>query len=357
MLPSNWPHWIIIPVGFSLAVASIGLGLVLEPAVQSLAEHPEPTPTMPCLEYAAPLSGECVDCHTDSQEIQVLAASEGERQRLLIETAAIESIHGRLGCVTCHGGTSGTDDVRAAHNQLVADPSSRYEATCLLCHRDLRHPTSDELLHVPHQAVLGSPTTVTCSECHGAVGHGFNAPAGETICSMASCLDCHEERDLEVQSQDCGSCHIGPHDVAIALSCSDCHTSIQNWNETRLSLHPVALTGRHAGANCFGCHKWPDFGSLDYVCSDCHARPHSFGSDDCSVCHAPEGWSTSAMPGHDFPLEHGGSDGDCSVCHIGGDTSTAYCLTCHGEVTTVDWHEARGIIDVLSKCVACHPEG
>ncbi|MGD2179003.1 MAG: hypothetical protein PVG71_14410 [Anaerolineae bacterium] len=174
---------------------------------------------------------------------------------------------------------------------------------------------------------------------------------------MASCLDCHEEQGLDVQSRDCGSCHVGPHDVAAALSCSDCHMSIQSWGETQLSVHPVTLTGGHAEADCFRCHKWPNFGSLDDVCSDCHARPHDFGSDDCASCHTPAGWSTSAMPGHRFPLEHGGSDGDCSTCHPGGDTSHTYCFTCHDTRTTLSSHEGRGMTDVLGKCADCHPEG
>ena len=356
MLPRNWPHWIMIPIGLSLAVASIGLGLVLEPAVQSLAQHPEPTPTLPCLDYAAPLSGECVDCHTDLTRIQALVASEEERQRLFVETSAIDSVHGRLGCITCHGGTSGTADVDAAHDQLMPDPSTRFEATCILCHRDLRDPASDGLLHEPHGVVLDSPHTVECSECHGAVGHGFNAPAGGSICSMAACLDCHEEQNLDVQAQNCGSCHVGPHDVAAALSCSDCHTSIQDWNQTQLSVHPVRLTGRHAEAECFDCHEWPNFGDLDYVCSDCHERPHDFGDDACASCHTTGGWDSSTMEGHRFSIDHGGADGSCNACHPGGDTSSYHCLTCHSETVTVNFHEARGTSDILSKCANCHPD-
>jgi hypothetical protein len=355
MLPRNWPHWLIIPIGLSLAVGTIGLGLVLEPAVQSLAKHAEPTPTLPCLDYAAPLSTDCVDCHTDSKKIESLTASQSERQRLLIEASAIDSVHGRLGCVTCHNGTPDTDDVDAAHTGLVSDPSSRFEATCLLCHRDLRDPASNELLHEPHQAILDSPQVVRCSDCHGAVGHGFNAPSGDTICSMASCLECHEERNLDIQSQNCGGCHVGPHDVAAALSCSDCHTSISNWDRTQLSVHPVRLTGSHAEADCFDCHRWPNFGGLDYVCSDCHDRPHDFGSDECARCHTPVGWGSSTMPGHGFPIDHGGADGNCSACHPGGDTASYHCFTCHSATTTVNFHNARGISDVLSKCADCHP--
>jgi hypothetical protein len=121
-------------------------------------------------------------------------------------------------------------------------------------------------------------------------------------------------------------------------------------------VHPVALTGQHTAAACFDCHRWPDFRSLDFVCSDCHTRPHGFGSEDCASCHTSAGWSSGAMPGHPFPLEHGGASGECSACHVRGDTSFAYCFTCHGTVTTVDFHEARGVKDILGKCLDCHSE-
>ncbi|MGD2103599.1 MAG: hypothetical protein PVJ55_00605 [Anaerolineae bacterium] len=356
MLPKNWPRWVIIPIGFALAIASIGVGLILEPAVQSLALHAEPTPTLPCLEYAAPLSGDCVDCHTDLQRLQQFALGENGDQHVLIETAHVNSVHGQLGCVTCHGGTSGTDAVDAAHVGLIPDPTTRYQQTCLLCHRDLRDPRSEDTLHRPHGAVLDSPQVVRCSACHGAVGHGFATSTGQRVCSMSACLDCHEAQNLDVQSQNCGSCHIGPHDVATALSCSDCHTSIEMWHETRLSVHPIALTGGHADAACFQCHNWPNFGSLDYVCTDCHERPHDFGGDQCTDCHTPAGWGVGTMEGHAFPTDHGGAGGKCATCHLGGDTSTYYCFTCHSSASTVDAHRAKDVTDTFGKCTDCHTE-
>jgi hypothetical protein len=62
------------------------------------------------------------------------------------------------------------------------------------------------------------------------------------------------------------------------------------------------------------------------------------------------------MPGHPFPLEHGGADAECSACHAGGDTSSIYCFSCHSTLTTVNSHEARGITDVVGKCTDCHRE-
>ncbi len=132
---------------------------------------------------------------------------------------------------------------------------------------------------------------MTCSDCHGGVGHGFDPVTGQTICSMSVCLDCHRARNLRAELQDCNACHIGPHDVSAVLSCSDCHTSTERWNETHLAVHPVELVGWHAQIDCFDCHDWPNFGGLRYVCSDCHQRPHDFGDDNCERCHTPEGWN------------------------------------------------------------------
>ena len=34
------------------------------------------------------------------------------------------TVHGRYGCITCHGGVAGTDDKEAAHADVVSDPGS-----------------------------------------------------------------------------------------------------------------------------------------------------------------------------------------------------------------------------------------
>ena len=46
------------------------------------------------------------------------------------------NIHGKVGCVICHGGDSTAQDKLVAHQGLVADPS---EGNCRACHKDIAH--------------------------------------------------------------------------------------------------------------------------------------------------------------------------------------------------------------------------
>lgn len=336
MLSAHWPRWIFIPIGFALTVLIILVGLVLEPAALALAPQPEPVPAPTRLPYAVHLSDACIACHTNQEPLRQSIASGGKLWRMFIDPADILSGHGRLGCVTCHRGTGGTEDVDVAHTGLVVDPTLGFTEACLLCHRDLPNEFSQTLLRAPHdQVVHGLAANLTCSDCHGAVGHGFDAISGEVICSMTGCLDCHKERNLDTQLEDCEACHLSHHDVALlALTCSDCHVSTDTWKETRLAVHPVELDGWHAETGCFDCHDWPNFGGLNYVCSDCHYRYHYFGTNECETCHAPsEGWNTDSSAEdaetHPFPRDHDRFAEYCNLCHPGGNTTAYSCSICH----------------------------
>lgn len=51
----------------------------------------------------------------------------------------VQSVHGKVGCVICHGGDSSVEDKseegkKAAHQGLVADPS---EENCNTCHSEI----------------------------------------------------------------------------------------------------------------------------------------------------------------------------------------------------------------------------
>jgi hypothetical protein len=159
-------------------------------------------------------------------------------------------------------------------------------------HRDLPDEIPADWLRVPHGTLIdrieaSAPCDVHCSDCHGGVGHGFDPVSGAKFCSMTVCVDCHQERSLEVQTSGCGGCHISPHDGIGALTCTDCHTSTQTWTQVSLSVHPVPLPGKHGEAACFDCHDPPNFAGLDNVCADCHVAGHSERGDDCSLCHDP----------------------------------------------------------------------
>jgi hypothetical protein len=290
MLPAHWPKWTVIFIALALAVFSILLALVLEPAARALMPQPTPTATLSTLIYAAPQSWECIFCHTSLEALRQTVSDWAELERLWIDPVYVHSTHGRLGCVTCHQGTGGTKDLAVAHQGLVKDPTLHFEGKCLPCHRDLPDEILRTRLRAPHSSVVhGLAQDLTCSDCHGRVGHGFDPVTGKVICSMSACIDCHRIRNL---SEDCHVCHIGPHDVAGVIACNVCHVSIERWHRIRLADHPgVELVGGHAPIDCFDCHNWPNFGGLRYVCSDCHQRPHDFGDDNCERCHIPEGWN------------------------------------------------------------------
>jgi hypothetical protein len=227
---------------------------------------------------------------------------------------------------------------------------------------------------------------------------------------MSVCLDCHRERNVPGLT-DCITCHIGPHDVAATLDCQTCHTSTERWDQVALRVHPVPLVGKHAAIGCFECHQWPNFRGLDYVCSDCHKRPHTFGNDNCALCHTPEGWKSSAealvaaatgvphpvagredcrachgvtggtpipedhkgrtndtclvchaeapaaTAEHPFPQDHDGAAGNCVLCHPGNDFSAYNCETCHAPSGMAEVHAARGISEIANRCTLCHPQG
>ncbi|MGQ9709957.1 MAG: hypothetical protein ACUVXE_05710 [Anaerolineae bacterium] len=286
MLPPNWPKWTVILIGLALAVFVILIALALEPMAQALASRPTPTPVIPRLAYAAPQSRDCILCHTNEETLRQTVTDAEELKRLWIDPADVLSTHGQLGCMTCHRGQEGTE-LQVAHTGLVKDPTLHFKEECILCHRNLPDEIPGEQLRAPHNSVVrGLAQGLTCSDCHGEVGHGF--VSGEVTCSMNVCMDCHKARNLDNR---CNVCHIGPHDVSAVLSCSDCHSSTERWNEIHLAVHPVELVGWHAQIDCFDCHDWPNFGGLRYVCSDCHQRPHDFGDENCERCHTPEGWT------------------------------------------------------------------
>jgi hypothetical protein len=358
----NWPRWTIIPVGLALAGLAIVLGLVLEPAAGALSPIPvEPTPTMPAIAYSYGHSGSCHDCHFSMDNLQTSADAGTDAALYLIAADSVNTPHGTLGCLACHGGDGDVQGKEAAHEGLIADMSAQDPEKCIICHMDIPDEIPNDRLRMPHGLVIegvekGTPCGVQCSDCHGAVGHGFDLVSGEKICSMTVCLDCHQERNLEVQIADCAACHLGPHDVPASMTCRDCHTSTQTWQEVGRDTHPMPLTGRHGETECFQCHQYPNFEGLSAVCADCHVAGHDdFGGNDCATCHdAGDTWKMvgEAWDGHaEYWDQYKGAHLKvaCQGCHFEGYTDLdPNCDTCH---TVPESHDdGRTAIE----CVNCH---
>lgn len=346
MLPSNWPKWILIPIALGLTIVTIILGLVLEPTVQAIPPQTEPTPKVadfPArLPYAAPLSGGCVECHTDETNLKNAGADEANLNQVLIESDDVMSLHGRLGCVTCHSGLGTTQNVDAAHQDLIANPSTPDEAGtyCLACHHDLRTEIPEHNIQTPHERILWGihedEEVCACSNCHGPVAHG-EEPIRTHEFLASYCIDCHEEQNVPPERSKCSGCHIGPHDVAEAMDCETCHRSTETWSVVELAIHPIELSGQHADLECFECHTQPNFRKISgFTCIDCHTQPHEFGSNNCAECHESGGnWSTIQEGAFDhteiwdkYELHE---EIACEGCHFQGYDLPTDCDYCHGE--------------------------
>jgi hypothetical protein len=363
------PRWSVIPIGLVLAAFAVVLGLVLEPAGYALGPpEPEPTPMLPAVEYGASISDACKDCHFSLAALEASAADPGRAEEYLVEPQSLRTPHGSLGCVACHAGEGDAASKEAAHEGIIADVTESRPEQCILCHRDLPELIDRDVLRIPHTLVTegilhGETLALICSDCHGAVGHGFDPVSGEVACSMEVCVDCHaseencehchETRAPGEDMTGCQVCHEGSHDVAARLGCSCCHISTKRWDEIDSSSHPIELVGEHARTPCFECHRYPNFGGLRYVCTDCHEPGHDWGGEDCTQCHDPGAtWDivASTWDKHrDFWEYYKGDhllvscsgchfetytelDPDCDSCHLlpeSHDESQSECWLCH----------------------------
>jgi len=366
MIPETWPRWSVIVIALALTLAITIVALILDPAAQAAVAAivpATPAPTMVRLPYAKPQSQACETCHLDPANLQAAGASEADLARVFIDPAYLTSLHGQLGCVTCHAGNGAAATKEAAHEGRVANPSSYQDADtyCLPCHHSMRADIPEAYIHTPHSRIIEGVHTETevcaCSNCHGPVAHGTQ-PVGTHL--MEYCQDCHVKRNVPADRLKCIGCHIGPHDVSAAVDCDVCHTSTQVWSKTTLAVHPMQLKGAHAQLACFECHTWPDFRDRKgWTCVSCHEMPHeAWGAGeytDCSKCHQDGGqWNQVDATSFDHTTiwdYHQGAHKAvaCRGCHLGGyekmDPSCGSCHalnkeTCHVEQTCTTCHQS-----------------
>lgn len=345
MLPSSWPNWILIPIALGLTLLIVVLGLILEPAVQAITPAMQPTPEVasfpPRLPYAAPASAGCVECHTSETALQNAGADEATLQAALLAEDSPLTLHGRLGCVTCHDGIGTTQNIDAAHQDLVLDPSHPDTAStyCVPCHHELPSEYPEHSVRTPHNEILvgiqEGADVCSCSNCHGSVAHGVDPVSShETLAeAMDSCVECHEDEGVPEEALTCSGCHVGPH--AERTDCDTCHASTDIWSNIELASHPLELSGGHAALECYECHIQPNFGNLSgYTCSDCHTKPHDFGGEDCVQCHlGTEDWTSidetsinhlAIWEGYEYH-----EDVACEGCHFESYDLSTECSSCH----------------------------
>ena len=224
----------------------------------------------------------------------------------------LQSTHGKVGCVICHGGDSQNEDKEIAHIGLVIDPS---DGNCNTCHQDIAHVSAISL----HTTLDGFKSVLE--------SRGGNMEEGSPLATAFEnhCQQCHTS---------CGQCHVSrPDEMEGGL------VSGHKFRETpSMQYNCVACHGARVGAEYLGENEgipadvhWTQESML---CTDCHSL-ELHGSDQpattryenpnavrCEDCHQEVWTDTEGNPQHEEHL----SDLSCQVCH-----SLAYknCYGCH----------------------------
>ena len=213
----------------------------------------------------------CVDCHTNKQALQ--AAAEGARAEAQstqdtgqwaagpVQTEAwervwldqdlfFETLHGRYGCITCHGGTPDSSYADVAHQGLEAEPSAA--GVCVDCHAEevAGHEASLHANLAGYRTVLAARSSpnrmarleeIMANHCDG--------------CHTTSCGQCHITR---AQSMGGGlvNGHLFEKKLPTEETCAGCHGS-RIFTEYQGAAEGLTadVHWSQAEMQCFDCHS------------------------------------------------------------------------------------------------------
>ncbi|MDJ0631368.1 MAG: hypothetical protein QNJ44_24160 [Rhodobacter sp.] len=219
-----------------------------------------------------------------------------------------KTVHGQLGCTTCHGGDASAADMAAHANLKDAN------ASCALCHADQvakfetsLHNTLGGMAHAltlrsgaDNFAALDHAWENDCASCHADCGDchlslpeavGGGLIRGHDVMARApmedSCALCHGSR--------AGGEYLGHFDgiepdihFEKGMHCLDCHKNDLHGDGTHYDTR-WQVANR---AQCTDCHKLDlqaaipihDIDHADLACQVCHAQPYQ----NCFDCHTGE---------------------------------------------------------------------
>lgn len=282
----------------------------------------------------------CVGCHTNQAALQDLADPEEPPEgggcggpppfipsydRVYISSASYNvfrhTVHGALGCTSCHGGVDKTADKSVAHSgDFVKHPSTIAEETCAPCHANIVKRASSSL--------------------HA---EGWGQKRSQIVRAGVNSFDELPYGMQEGYNQNCASCH---------ATCGDCHV-------TRPSAGGGGLYQQHQFSrtpsmrdNCVACHSsrgghayfgigtgtQPDvhLTKAGFSCTDCHSKNELHGDGtkydhryqmkllpSCNDCHTDIESSNIYHMSHINDLNchtcHSQNYNNCGSCHVGGE--------------------------------------
>lgn len=242
------------------------------------------------------------------------------------------SVHGQLGCVTCHNGVENADDKDHAHSgDFLASPALAATEKCASCHPDIVTRTNNST----HEQGWGQKSMVSLRYGNGTgmeafaslpeeLKHGYK---GNCQTCHATCAECHITRPAAGGGGLSAGHKFGKPDMR--KNCTTCHVSRGGhayFGEGIGTVPDVHLT--NAGFECMDCHSMNEIhGDGNYYdqryknqllpqCNDCHGdlsssnTYHSVHMDsfNCQTCHS-----------QDY--------NNCGSCHIPGPSEGALAKT------------------------------
>lgn len=211
-------------------------------------------------------------------------------------------------------------------------------------------PTKDQLQFLSatagHDVHLTMENPVSCTECHANVSHGPGPEKTEEhVAAMHKiCLDCHAEKQVQVEVRNtlsCSACHLDMDKVAPA----------DHQNSNFRTVH--GDSAKTNGATCTQCHLNPG------ISSQAASAPHGMVpaipagtlkvadgmQDSCAACHGttmphPDNWLQSHAKGYNEKPEM------CASCH--GDRQQGFDMTVTGNPRTLSTTDPT--------CTTCHAQ-
>lgn len=234
----------------------------------------------------------------------------------LNQSAFFESVHGRFGCITCHGGSAGgVAPIEVAHEGLVREPASA--EACGACHPE----QVGREAHSLHFNLTGYRTTLSVRSAPDKMAQLEVMMANHCDTCHTSCGQCHVSRPSNL-----GGGLLAGHEFQKTpptdLTCAGCHGSrIENEYKGKVEGASADVHWAQGGMPCYGCHTTYE---LHGTIADVENRYDSPPAPSCQEtgCH------DSVAPGDgiafhaDFHLEAM----SCQVCHS---TSYKNCYGCH----------------------------
>ncbi len=235
-------------------------------------------------------------------------------------SAYFEDVHASIGCINCHGGTSGTGDMEAAHQGMVAHPDQA--ETCGTCHANIVEDAADSL-HFGLQGYMDALQARADEETMPQIMEAYNNHCAEC---HASCGQCHVSRPTSTGGGLLDG-HLFKDTPPPYTTCTGCHGSrVENEykgknKDAEGESIPADVHYNPGGMNCNDCHSGDEMhgatGDFEHR-YDGAAMPACTDAD----CHADVGPGGEIAQHTEAHLEQL----SCQVCHA---TTYKNCYNCH----------------------------